>query len=472
MDARMGANLRLEGWRSRMVLKRDVFSTVERGVFRQGDAEVDAVMRRIDQVPWWTWPIARHFLRREARALEVAGRLGIGPPLLFCNRELLIRGFLDGVALKIAKPTGDEAYFRSAKSALLKLHRAGVCHNDLAKEQNWLRGADGLAYLIDFQLATRFARRSKLFRIAAYEDLRHLLKHKRKYLPDALTPSERRMVSRKSLPTRIWMATGKRFYLVVTRGLLGFKDHEGGGPRLAFDAPRIEAALKAHHGVRDAAVVAFPDRAGRIGLYAFVEAEAALELNAASTAVAAAVGRDRAPEFTQRVDALPRDAEGRVRSEILHLVATDQIDLIPPLVASDAERTIIDEIAAGRRNLYDVPEVEALLRAHPGVHDAAVVAIADRITGTGLYAFVEGDVAAEGVRTSAVGALGSKAPRYVQPVDALPRDQTGRARYDILRLVAMNQVDLIEPLLRSATERALVERIVANRQNLHDRFVL
>ena len=54
-------------------------------------------------------------------------------------------------------------------------------HNDLAKEQNWLRGRDGRAYLIDFQLASRFRRRSKLFRIAAYEDLRHLLKHKRRY---------------------------------------------------------------------------------------------------------------------------------------------------------------------------------------------------------------------------------------------------------------------------------------------------
>jgi hypothetical protein len=473
MDARIGAHHRLEGWRSRMVLKRDVFSTVERGHFRHGGGdEVDAVMRRIDEVPWWSWPIARHFLHREARALEVAGRLGIGPPLLFSNRELLIRGFLDGVALKIAKPTGDRAYFRSAKSALLKLHRAGVCHNDLAKEQNWLKGADGLAYLIDFQLATRFVRRGKLFRIAAYEDLRHLLKHKRKYLPDALTPSERRMVSRKSLPTRIWMATGKRLYLLVTRGLLGFKDQEGGGPRLAFDAPRIEAALKAYHGVRDAAVVAFPDRSGRVGLYAFVEAEAALELEAANAAVAVVVGRERTPEFMQRVDALPRDAEGRVRSEILHLVATDQIDLIPPLIASDAERGIIDEIAAGRRNLYDVPEVEALLRTQAGVHDAAVVPVADRITGAELYAFVEGDVAAEGVRSSMVAVLGRKAPRYVQAVDALPRDQAGRVRYDILRLAATNQVDLIEPLLRSAAERALVERIVANRQNLHDRFVL
>jgi len=34
----------------------------------------------------------------------------------------------------------------------------------------------------------------------------------------------------------------------------------------------------------------------------------------------------------------------------------------------------------------------------------------------------------------------------------------------------MNQVDLIDPLLRSDAERSLVDGIVRNRQNLRDRF--
>ena len=59
-------------WRSDVVLKRDVFSTIERGRFRGPDGEVDAVLRRIDAVPWWSRPIARHFLDREARALDGA----------------------------------------------------------------------------------------------------------------------------------------------------------------------------------------------------------------------------------------------------------------------------------------------------------------------------------------------------------------------------------------------------------------
>ena len=99
---------------------------------------------------------ARHLFARERRALALARDLDVGPRLLWAGRQALVRGFIDGVALHLAKPYGDVAYFRSAKAALRKLHRAGICHNDLAKEQNWLRGSDGRAYVTDFQLAACF----------------------------------------------------------------------------------------------------------------------------------------------------------------------------------------------------------------------------------------------------------------------------------------------------------------------------
>src|SRR6185295_13671641 len=58
-----------ERWHRGVVLKRDIFSIVERGSWRGPDGDVDAVARRIDQVPWWTYAFARNFLAREARAL-------------------------------------------------------------------------------------------------------------------------------------------------------------------------------------------------------------------------------------------------------------------------------------------------------------------------------------------------------------------------------------------------------------------
>ena len=337
-------------WRRSVVLKRDVFSIVERGTFAGPNGNADAVVRRIDDVPWWSRPIARHFLKREARALAAIGSAGIAPPLLFTGRRVLVRGFIDGVPLHIARPVGDRAYFRSARAALRRLHAAGFTHNDLAKEQNWLRGADGRAYLTDFQLSSRF--RGRAFRVAAYEDLRHYLKHKRSYAPEALTATEKRILARKSWITRIWMATGKKVYIAVTRGLFRFTDREGGGPRLVNDAPVIAAQLKSQARVRDVVVLAFPDRRAGTGLYAFVEAEPGASEDAIRDFIAQSL-RARAPERLQLVDALPRRADGSVRTEILQLVAMNQVDQVDTLIADETERRIVTKIVADRRNLRD-----------------------------------------------------------------------------------------------------------------------
>jgi len=482
-------------WQASVILKRDVFSTVERGTFRTEDGEQPAVLRRLDEVPWWARPFAVHLFRRERRALGAATPLGVSPPLLYAEATRLVRGYIPGSALKVARPFGDLVYFRSARSALRALHRARICHNDLAKEQNWLFCPDRRAYLIDFQLASVFRRRSWLFRMAAYEDLRHFLKHKRRYVPDALTPAEKRMLARKGLPGRIWMMTGKKLYIVVTRGILGFVDAEGGGTRLAHDAPAIEAALKAFAHVRDAAVLDFPDRKSGTGLYAFVEADAPLAEDEIRTKLAAAVGADKLPEFVQRVDALPRRGDGTLRRDILRFISTNQVDLLDPLIESPHERDLTDRIVAARKNHYGAPAVAAALCAYRGVRDAVVLAYPDRLTGTSLYAFVEvsgagadvrGDARTKGAPADNDAALSESAllahvaaavgrdnaPKLIQLVAALPRTASGEVRTDILQLVATNQVDSIEPLITSDAERAAVARILDARHNMRDRFTL
>jgi hypothetical protein len=278
--------------------------------------------------------------------------------LLWAGRQALVRGFIDGVALHLAKPVGDVAYFRSAKQVLRQLHRRGICHNDLAKEQNWLRGSDGRAYVTDFQLAACFRRRSRLFRIAAYEDLRHLLKHKRSYAPEALTPKEHKILARKSAVARIWLMTGKKVYRAITRGLFNFTDREGGGRRLVNDAPPLLDLIKANPAVRDAAIVAFADRRTGVGLYAFVEADDAALETSMQSALGAARG-PKPPEHLQVIPAMPRDGAGRIRTEILQLVAMNQLDLIEPMMTGAADRAFLHGILESRKNLRDRFNFEA-----------------------------------------------------------------------------------------------------------------
>src|SRR5258708_9936235 len=90
-------------WTDGVLLKRDVFSTVERGRFRSDAGEVDAVLRRLDQVPWWSYIPARHLSARERRALALARRLHVGPELLCAARQAPEPHFNNAVTMHLAK---------------------------------------------------------------------------------------------------------------------------------------------------------------------------------------------------------------------------------------------------------------------------------------------------------------------------------------------------------------------------------
>jgi acyl-coenzyme A synthetase/AMP-(fatty) acid ligase len=263
--------------------------------------------------------------------------------------------------------------------------------------------------------------------------------------------------------------------MLVTRGLLGFIDSEGGGKRMAHDAPAIETAARAFDGVRDVAVLDFPDRQRGIGLYAFIEADGGVAEDALLETLTRTLGADRLPEFTQLVEALPRRPEGTVRRDVLRLISTNQVDMIEPLLASPDEAQLVARIVAQRKNLFGAPAIAAALSSHPEVQDAAVLVYPDRLAGTALYAFVETKAAVteEKLQAFVAAAIGrDNAPQFIQVVPALPRAADGRVRMDILQLVATNQVDGIDALITSEAERRIVDEILNARRNMRDRFVL
>lgn len=207
-------------------LKADSFGRI--ALMRDGDGLF--VRRDLAHVPLWLRLPAWWLARREALALGRVHGLA-APQLLRWDGRRLDRSYLDGAAMYQRPPHGDVAYFRRARRLLQQLHRSGIAHNDLAKEANWLVLADGAPAVIDFQLAVRGRPRARWLRLLAREDLRHLLKHKRTYCPQALTPIERRLLKRPSWLRQAWFATGKPVYRFVTRRILHWEDNEGQGPK-------------------------------------------------------------------------------------------------------------------------------------------------------------------------------------------------------------------------------------------------
>ncbi|NCT69237.1 MAG: serine/threonine protein kinase [Rhodanobacteraceae bacterium] len=186
------------------------------------------IRRDVAAARWWARPFARRAAAREARALaRLAGVDGV-PALLHWDGCELLRGYIAGAPMQQAQPR-QRAYYRDALRLLAALHRRGIVHNDLAKEPNWLVRPDGRPALVDFQIAWTRGRRGRLFRLLAREDLRHLLKHKRTYCPDALSARQRAILATPAAPARLWRATGKRLYKLIARRLFGYWDNEGAG---------------------------------------------------------------------------------------------------------------------------------------------------------------------------------------------------------------------------------------------------
>lgn len=333
------------------VFKRDIFSETWTGSF-EDEPHRRIIFRNVAAAPLWSRPIARILARREIRALvAVKGITGV-PDLISTDAAGLYRTWTDGAPLQLARPDHAD-FYRDARRILRAMRRRGLTHNDLAKPQNWLMTPEGKAAVIDFQLASVHRGRGWLFRLMAYEDLRHLLKQKRSFARELLTPTEKRVLATKSLPARLWLKTGKPVYNFITRSLFQWSDGEGTNDRLDLEGPTITSALKNVPGVTDIVLLTYVQPARGTGLYAFAEG------SASTTELRAALGRLRV-EHVQSVPALPRKADGSPRTDLLRLVALNQMTELDLVLASDpALGAILRPIIADRLNLTDRRDVKS-----------------------------------------------------------------------------------------------------------------
>ena len=335
---------------SQVVLKRDLFSETRKGHLESAP-EIAAIRRVVTASPLWTRPIAWALARREIAALAAVSDIEGTPHLFAVDRDGLVRSWTEGAPLHLSRPSA-RLWYDDAFRLLRALRRAGVTHNDLAKPQNWLMTPDGRAAVIDFQLASRHRRRGAFFRVLAYEDFRHLLKQMRAFAPELMTPTAKRVLARRSLPSRIWMATGKKVYNAITRGIFHWSDGEGTYDRLEREGPAIRQALAEVAGVQDIALTTYPLPRKGVGIYAFVAAGDAVAIEALERAQES-LGQSRA-DLVQITATLPRAPSGKPRLDLLNLVAMNQIPELNALMGDDrALAAIMTPIIAGRLNFSD-----------------------------------------------------------------------------------------------------------------------
>ena len=179
-------------------LKKDAFGSIEKGTYTQNNQTVPAI-RRVYTKNLWLKPLALTLACNEKRALSrlMPFNSPYFPQLLETTRGSHTRSFITGDSMHHAQDRLTPELFKESKQLLQTLKKAGIANNDLAKEANWLITPDSMPAVSDFQLACCFKnKKSAWFLHLCYEDLRHLLKHKRKY--HQTTPKENTVLARKS----------------------------------------------------------------------------------------------------------------------------------------------------------------------------------------------------------------------------------------------------------------------------------
>jgi len=269
------------------------------------------------------------------------------PQLIHVDSDGLYRSWSEGTPLHLARPDRAE-FYRQAHQLLRQLRRRGLTHNDLAKPQNWLMTPQGAPALIDFQLASRHRRRGLIFRYFAYEDFRHLIKQKKSFARELMTPTEWRIVEQRSWPSRLWLKTVKKIYNFCTRTLFNWSDGEGTGDRVQIQEPAIRALLSSHPDIRDLALTSYSRAAHTAGLYLFVETDQLSEEEIRQLL------KQQRVEAIQPVRHLPRRPDGQLRDDILRLIAINELGELEILCQMEPQMAeLIAELIQGRRNFTD-----------------------------------------------------------------------------------------------------------------------
>ncbi len=157
-----------------------------------------------------------HFYRKLADLPNVPKIVGTVGPTGFVHE------FVPGHPLSKDRPVPDD-FFDRLNELIDILRQRGIAYVDTNKPQNILLGDDGLPHLIDFQISWDSERWFNkplsrwILRKLNAEDRYHVLKHKKRFKPDALTAVEIEASDRKSWLIRTHRFVTKPYFLIRRR---------------------------------------------------------------------------------------------------------------------------------------------------------------------------------------------------------------------------------------------------------------
>ncbi|MCK5805545.1 MAG: hypothetical protein KAI66_22120 [Lentisphaeria bacterium] len=216
-------------YRFERILKDDIFSV---NVLYKNEKENRYVLKLSDfrfLGGYLLRPLAAWMSRHEHRVYKCVDRLE-GVPRLGPREGA--RGYwheyVEGKTLheleQDAPPKLPRDFFERLLAILQSFHERHVVHIDTNKRGNILVQPDGSPCVLDYQVSLHLpARRGSLgalntwlFTKLVTEDVYHVFKHKRDFLPDCMTDEERSMATRSHVGFT-WLRTFAKFYRVVKR---------------------------------------------------------------------------------------------------------------------------------------------------------------------------------------------------------------------------------------------------------------
>lgn len=170
-----------------------------------------AVVKDFRSCPWfWRATYGRWLTRRETRAYErIAEIPGIPRFLGRIDRYAVMIEWAPGTCIgKCAYGSIGVETFERLSRTVEALHERGVVHMDLRQKQNVIVDPAGVPRIIDFSSAFVFDPTTRLGRrlIALFRgvDLTGVLKNKRRFVPDAITPEEAARLAQFARRRRFW----------------------------------------------------------------------------------------------------------------------------------------------------------------------------------------------------------------------------------------------------------------------------